>query len=157
MDNKCICEESPVIINEGGTWTYRHDCKILKQRFEGTKFESEQLAIGAWNKAWNKVDIQSKMPKEGEAKVNDPFQIALTHRADAMKLSIFAAELEKSGKIQRADSISITAAHKWDRHDFWMGIYIAKCYAEGKKPEQIFLPPALPAGINGKSGEQAKK
>jgi len=151
--NKCVCGESPVIINEKGAWIYRHDCKILKQRYEGTKFESEQAAI----EAWNKVDIQSKMPKEGEPKINDPLQIALIHRADAMKLSIFAAQLEKDAKIQRADSASIMAAHKWARHDFWMGIYITKCYAEGKKPEQIFLPPALLAGINGKAGEQAKK
>lgn len=149
----CLCKETPVIIEENGTWTYRHDCKVLRQRFEGTKFESADKAIQAWNNLKTKVEL----PKEGEARITDPWQFAHIQMAEAKGLQYLAESLKNKGKIQQGENILILASFKVARYDFWLGLYIEKCYREGKNPNEIFKPPDLPAGTNGKQDEQKKK
>ncbi len=150
---KCVCGNSPIFsskevdVGQGAIrkiWSYRHECNKTNQVFNGQDFETEETAI----ETWNKIETTPKLPSKDEPLIPDPLQLTVNVSIEALTLSRESKKAGGLGHIARADALMTMATLNYQRADFWYGIYIQKCYAEGMKPEKIFGLPIVPKSAN---------
>jgi len=150
---KCVCGNVPVFsykevdVGQGAIrkiWRYRHECNKTSQVFNGEDYETEETAI----EAWNKIETTPKLPPKDEPLIPDPLQLAVNVSIEALALSRESKKERGLGHIARADALTTMAILNYQRADFWYGVYIQKCYAEGMKPKKIFRTPIVPKSAN---------
>ncbi len=139
---KCLhCEELPAIFSSLGNknrWSFRHECKTGMVA-TGSKLESEEAAIKAWNGMCPKM--KDKEVVDAMKPLSDPYQRAHKYVAVAEQMQGMAVLAKEAGKPQQADTMILTSVVMQLRSDIWYQIFVDKCYKEGMSPDEIFAPP----------------